>query len=99
MPFIDLFHFLTMPYLFWLDSFPLAVFSLLRHDLRSGSTEVLLSGINFANGIALNADESALVVAETAQFRLRRWEVTRCRAPASAVSPRRETHLVCFPFV
>jgi sugar lactone lactonase YvrE len=46
---------------------------LLRRD-PDGDTEVLLEGLHFANGVALAADESFVVVAETGAYRLtRRW--------------------------
>ena len=45
---------------------------LFKHDPATNTTSVLLSGINFANGLALNARETALLVSETARFRVRR---------------------------
>lgn len=38
----------------------------------SGDTEVLLDGLDFANGVALSLDESAVYVAETGGYRVRR---------------------------
>jgi sugar lactone lactonase YvrE len=39
-----------------------------------GSSDVLLTGLHFANGVALSPDESFVVVAETGAYRLtRRW--------------------------
>lgn len=37
----------------------------LRHDLHSGETTVLRSGLNFPNGVTLSSDGSALLVTET----------------------------------
>ncbi|MGW8554676.1 SMP-30/gluconolactonase/LRE family protein [Streptomyces tubercidicus] len=49
--------------------------------LRPGGTpEVLLEGLQFANGVALAPDESFLVVAETAARRLRRYRLTGPRS-------------------
>jgi sugar lactone lactonase YvrE len=44
---------------------------LLRRD-PGGRVEVMLSGLHFANGVALAADESFVVVAETGAYRLTR---------------------------
>ncbi|KAG2486526.1 hypothetical protein HYH03_014827 [Edaphochlamys debaryana] len=47
---------------------------LLRYDPASRRTEVLASGIFFANGVALSADESFVTVVETTRRRvLRHW--------------------------
>lgn len=46
---------------------------LLVHDRRDGSTRVLLDGLAFANGVALASDESYVLVAETAAYRVTRW--------------------------
>jgi sugar lactone lactonase YvrE len=47
---------------------------LLRRGLGA-ETSVLLDGLEFANGVALSADGSFVVVAETGAYRLRRWSV------------------------
>jgi sugar lactone lactonase YvrE len=47
---------------------------LLRRGLGAETT-VLLEGLEFANGVALSADQSFLVVAETSAYRLTRWSV------------------------
>jgi sugar lactone lactonase YvrE len=47
---------------------------LLRRD-PDGTLEVLLSGLQFANGVALAADESWVVVASTGSYRLDRVEL------------------------
>jgi sugar lactone lactonase YvrE len=52
---------------------------LLRRD-RSGRVEVLLSGLQFANGVALAADESFVAVAETGAYRISRLWLTGPRA-------------------
>src|SRR5256886_969201 len=44
---------------------------LLRRD-PGGAVEVVLDGLEFANGVALSADEDFVVVAETGAYRLRR---------------------------
>jgi len=49
---------------------------LLSFDPRSGRTEALLSGLQFANGVAVSGDGSYLVVAETGGYRLIRLWLT-----------------------
>src|SRR2546430_3763827 len=44
---------------------------LIRRD-PGGDIEILLDGLEFANGVALSADEDFVVVAETGAYRLRR---------------------------
>ena len=58
---------------------------LLRHDPRTGETRVLLEGLYFANGVALSADESYLVVSETYRYRLTRYWLTGEKAGRSEV--------------
>lgn len=53
---------------------------LLRLPPGGGSPEVLLEGLQFANGVAPSADESFLVVAETGARRLTRFRLTGPRA-------------------
>jgi sugar lactone lactonase YvrE len=53
---------------------------LLRLAPGSETPEVLLEGLQFANGLALSADESFLVVAETGARRLTRYWLTGARA-------------------
>ena len=48
---------------------------LLRRD-PDGRVEVMLNGLHFANGVALAADESFVVVAETGAYRLTRLWLT-----------------------
>jgi sugar lactone lactonase YvrE len=52
---------------------------LLRRD-PSGRVEVLLSGLQFANGVALAADESFVAVAETGAYRVARLWLSGPRA-------------------
>ena len=42
----------------------------------TGDVEVLLDGLDFANGVALAADDSYLLVAETGGYRVRRLDLT-----------------------
>ena len=53
--------------------------SLMRRNV-DGSVDVLLEGMLFANGLRLADDESHLVVAETAGYRLRRYWLSGARA-------------------
>lgn len=47
---------------------------LLMHNPASGSTRVLLDGLNYANGVAISADQSFLLIAETGAYRiLKHW--------------------------
>jgi sugar lactone lactonase YvrE len=57
---------------------------LLRRD-PSGAVETLVSGLEFANGVALAPDESYVVVAETGAYRLTRLWLTGPRAGTTDV--------------
>lgn len=46
---------------------------LLRYDFDTGETEVLLNNLQFANGVALSADESYVLVCETGAYRVTRY--------------------------
>lgn len=46
---------------------------LLRHDLRTGKTDVLAADLHFPNGVALGPDEAFLLVNETAEYRVLRY--------------------------
>jgi sugar lactone lactonase YvrE len=46
---------------------------LLAYHPGTGKAEVVLAGLYFANGVALAADESFVLVAETASYRVRRY--------------------------
>jgi sugar lactone lactonase YvrE len=56
---------------------------LLSFDPNSGRTESLLSGLHFANGVAVSGDGSYLVVAETGSYRLVRFWLTGPRRGTS----------------
>lgn len=58
---------------------------LCRRD-PDGTTTTVLAGLQFANGVALSADESALFVAETGAYRLRRIDLTAKAGQASVVN-------------
>ena len=50
--------------------------SVIEYDPASGTSRVLLQGLNYANGIAISGDNHYLVVAETGNYRvLRHWLV------------------------
>jgi sugar lactone lactonase YvrE len=47
---------------------------IVEFDRTSGATRVVIDGLDFANGVVLTEDESALLVAETGSYRiLRHW--------------------------
>ncbi len=46
---------------------------LLRYSFDSGETEVLLSGLQFANGVALSKDDAYVLVNETGAYRIIRY--------------------------
>ncbi len=46
---------------------------LLRHDPATGETQVVLTGLSFANGVALAHDESFVLVNETNAYRVTRY--------------------------
>jgi len=69
---------------FMLDAFELRPRGrLLRYAPSTGKVEVLLSGLTFANGVALSKDEDFVVVAETWKYRITRYWLR---------GPRRGTH-------
>jgi len=47
----------------------------LRFDPASGGTEVLATGLSFANGLALTEDERAILVLETGGYRMWRYPI------------------------
>jgi sugar lactone lactonase YvrE len=65
---------------------------LLRRD-PDGRTEVVLEGLHFANGVALAADESFVVVVETGAYRLTRLWLT---GPLAGTSDRLVENLPAF---
>lgn len=46
---------------------------LLRYDLDSGKTQVLMSGLQFANGVALGPDNAYVLVNVTGEYRVLRY--------------------------
>jgi sugar lactone lactonase YvrE len=67
----------------WKGSYEASLLDILEHgghgrviefDPRSNQSRVLMDGINFANGVAIAADDRYLLVAETGSYRiLRHW--------------------------
>lgn len=57
----------------------------LRHEPRSGRTEVLLRDLYFANGVALSAAEDFVLVNETYRYRIRRFWLKGPRAGQSEI--------------
>ena len=53
---------------------------LLRYDPATGQTETLLSGLYFANGVALSQNEDFVLVNETYRYRIRRYWLKGPRA-------------------
>lgn len=45
---------------------------LLRYDFETGATDVLVHGLEFANGVALGPDEAFVLVNETGAYRIKR---------------------------
>ena len=58
---------------------------LFRHDLGTGETEVVLAGLQYANGVTLLPDESAVLVAETTNHDIRQLYVSGPRAGRTRV--------------
>lgn len=48
---------------------------ILVYDPADGSTRTLVDGLTFANGVALSADETALMIAETGTYTLHRLDL------------------------
>jgi sugar lactone lactonase YvrE len=44
-----------------------------RHDPASGSTTVVVDGLNFANGVAVSADQQYILINETGAYRILRY--------------------------
>lgn len=53
---------------------------LLRLDLSTGTCTVALSGLHFANGVAVDADNAFVLVVETSRYRVRRLWLAGPRA-------------------
>lgn len=47
----------------------------LRHDPGSGTTTLLLDGLNFANGVAISEDQESLLISETGSYRILRYQL------------------------
>lgn len=58
---------------------------LLRYDPASRTTEVLLDGLYFANGVALSQNEDFVLVNETYRYRITRYWLTGPKAGSSDV--------------
>ena len=43
---------------------------LLKHDIKTNDTEVLVSNLGFANGLQLSKDEDYLLISETTALRI-----------------------------
>lgn len=52
---------------------------LLRYDPASGVTDVVVSGLEFANGVAISADQQSVLVVETGMYRVLRVYVAGVR--------------------
>ncbi len=52
----------------------------LKYDPASGETHTILDGLSFANGIALSADESFLLIAETGTYSVLKYWLSGDRA-------------------
>ena len=50
-----------------------------------GALEVLLSGLSFANGVALSSDQQAVFVAETGEYRIRKYRLSGPDAGSTAI--------------
>jgi len=58
---------------------------ILKHNLETGETEVLLSGISFANGIEIDPSGKYLLICETGRARLHKYYLTGEKAGTSEV--------------
>ena len=60
---------------------------LLVYDPATGQTQVMLSDLSFANGVALSTDERSLFVAETNEYRVWKVAVSVRNLSAKTMSP------------
>ena len=67
---------------------------LIRFDPATGDTDILLAGLQFGNGVGLAADESYLLVAETAGYAIRRVDL---RGPTAGTATTWVDNLPGFP--
>lgn len=58
---------------------------LLRYDPATEATQTLMDGLYFANGVAVAADDSYVLVNETGRFRVQRYQLTGERAGTAEV--------------
>ncbi|HET8729634.1 MAG TPA: SMP-30/gluconolactonase/LRE family protein, partial [Moraxellaceae bacterium] len=58
---------------------------LLRHDLKTGETTVLMRDLQFANGVTLGPDDAYVLVTETGGYRVHRYWLTGERAGSHEV--------------
>jgi sugar lactone lactonase YvrE len=57
----------------------------MRYDPAAGQVKVLLSGINFANGVALSQNEDFVLVNETYRYSIRRYWLAGPKAGTSDI--------------
>ena len=66
----------------WSGSYSASLLDIIEHgghgrviafDPRSGDTTILVDGIDFANGVAIDADDRYLLIAETGSYRILRY--------------------------
>ena len=67
----------------WMGSYDASLLDIMEHgghgrviafDPRSGDARILVDGLDFANGVAIDADDRYLLIAETGSYRiLRHW--------------------------
>lgn len=58
---------------------------LLEYDFDTGQTRVLLSGLYFANGVAVGPEDAYVLVSETTEYRIRRYWLKGEKAGTSDV--------------
>lgn len=58
---------------------------LMSYDPRSGALRVLMHGLQYANGIAISADQRSLVVVETGWYRVHRYWLAGPKAGTSEI--------------
>lgn len=57
----------------------------LRHDPGSGTTTLLLDGLNFANGVAISEDQKSLLINETGSYRVLSYRLAEPDSGATRV--------------
>lgn len=60
---------------------------ILEFDPASGATRIVARGLSFANGVALTADEQALIVVETGRYRVWKIDIAARELDVAAASP------------